>query len=175
MVELERRGIPTVLFTAQTFVHDAHRSAASFGLAGLPLAVVPLPFTNQTPPDIHGMAERAFDQVRAGLTRPVEAPKAVERPPLDERLRYDGDDLLDAWGRMHADFLVRGWADGFPLVPPTDRAVGALLRSTRRGPGDVIATLEPGVGIATVEKLDRKSTRLNSSHSQISYAVFCLK
>src|SRR2546430_9742670 len=25
------------------------------------------------------------------------------------------------------------------------------------------------------EGLDRKSTRLNSSHSQISYAVFCLK
>src|SRR5205085_10327988 len=25
------------------------------------------------------------------------------------------------------------------------------------------------------EKPDRKSTRLNSSHSQISYAVFCLK
>src|SRR2546427_6922021 len=24
-------------------------------------------------------------------------------------------------------------------------------------------------------KVDRKSTRLNSSHSQISYAVFCLK
>src|SRR2546430_3442602 len=26
-----------------------------------------------------------------------------------------------------------------------------------------------------VESTDRKSTRLNSSHSQISYAVFCLK
>src|SRR2546430_8918062 len=26
-----------------------------------------------------------------------------------------------------------------------------------------------------VAELDRKSTRLNSSHSQISYAVFCLK
>src|SRR2546430_6688985 len=25
------------------------------------------------------------------------------------------------------------------------------------------------------ESVDRKSTRLNSSHSQISYAVFCLK
>src|SRR2546430_10906766 len=25
------------------------------------------------------------------------------------------------------------------------------------------------------QELDRKSTRLNSSHSQISYAVFCLK
>src|SRR2546430_11012407 len=27
----------------------------------------------------------------------------------------------------------------------------------------------------TVGQVDRKSTRLNSSHSQISYAVFCLK
>src|SRR5688572_32085558 len=34
----------------------------------------------------------------------------------------------------------------------------------------------PQVVISDVRKrLDRKSTRLNSSHSQISYAVFCLK
>src|SRR2546430_12299695 len=30
-------------------------------------------------------------------------------------------------------------------------------------------------GIRNVVRIDRKSTRLNSSHSQISYAVFCLK
>src|SRR2546427_9610678 len=30
-------------------------------------------------------------------------------------------------------------------------------------------------GYASGELRDRKSTRLNSSHSQISYAVFCLK
>src|SRR5689334_24239983 len=30
-------------------------------------------------------------------------------------------------------------------------------------------------GIVLVCALDRKSTRLNSSHSSISYAVFCLK
>src|SRR3712207_8426136 len=29
--------------------------------------------------------------------------------------------------------------------------------------------------VATGEPLDRKSTRLNSSHANISYAVFCLK
>src|SRR2546430_7872021 len=29
--------------------------------------------------------------------------------------------------------------------------------------------------LRTFDVLDRKSTRLNSSHSQISYAVFCLK
>src|SRR2546427_5585660 len=31
-----------------------------------------------------------------------------------------------------------------------------------------------GIAVALVVR-DRKSTRLNSSHSQISYAVFCLK
>src|SRR2546427_5051612 len=29
--------------------------------------------------------------------------------------------------------------------------------------------------VRAVQNRDRKSTRLNSSHSQISYAVFCLK
>src|SRR2546430_5671420 len=32
-----------------------------------------------------------------------------------------------------------------------------------------------GRGVADGRRADRKSTRLNSSHSQISYAVFCLK
>src|SRR2546427_8741464 len=32
-----------------------------------------------------------------------------------------------------------------------------------------------GILVYTDNSLDRKSTRLNSSHSQISYAVFCLK
>src|SRR5205085_9613860 len=36
------------------------------------------------------------------------------------------------------------------------------------------AFVDVGVGGRT-RRIDRKSTRLNSSHSQISYAVFCLK
>src|SRR5690606_40513954 len=42
----------------------------------------------------------------------------------------------------------------------------------RRTPADEVKTIvEKGVPAA----LDRKSTRLNSSHVKISYAVFCLK
>src|SRR2546427_1161796 len=50
--------------------------------------------------------------------------------------------------------------------------------SERFGPARWI---ESGAAYTTVEPsdafrgADRKSTRLNSSHSQISYAVFCLK
>src|SRR2546430_11685791 len=35
--------------------------------------------------------------------------------------------------------------------------------------------VDPSARTVCVEGGDRKSTRLNSSHSQISYAVFCLK
>src|SRR5438270_13312773 len=35
--------------------------------------------------------------------------------------------------------------------------------------------IEMGIQLADGTGRDRKSTRLNSSHSQISYAVFCLK
>src|SRR2546422_4520719 len=36
-------------------------------------------------------------------------------------------------------------------------------------------TVEPEVLKETLQFLDRKSTRMNSSHGYISYAVFCLK
>src|SRR2546427_3334408 len=38
-----------------------------------------------------------------------------------------------------------------------------------------VASRPPGNAEAAESIEDRKSTRLNSSHSQISYAVFCLK
>src|SRR5689334_23638877 len=62
-----------------------------------------------------------------------------------------------------------------------------LFRSHRRGRGqvgptqradDVVAARVRRSGSGTLfgpTRTDRKSTRLNSSHSSISYAVFCLK
>src|SRR5256886_3805710 len=45
----------------------------------------------------------------------------------------------------------------------------------RHDPLPVRRMLRPDEGGVAGDDLDRKSTRLNSSHSQISYAVFCLK
>src|SRR5438128_9301077 len=41
-------------------------------------------------------------------------------------------------------------------------------------PAFALLLLEPSIGHAQQQR-DRKSTRLNSSHGSISYAVFCLK
>src|SRR5688572_32275216 len=46
--------------------------------------------------------------------------------------------------------------------------------SVRRGPVSHRAAAQVVRALPLLD-VDRKSTRLNSSHSQISYAVFCLK
>src|SRR5688572_32320181 len=84
--------------------------------------------------------------------------------------------------------LFRSHAHGAPAAidDDVDRPAGpaqggdCLLRRADR------PTVDRGDGVAGLEAegaqrqsrvggRDRKSTRLNSSHSQISYAVFCLK
>src|SRR3712207_7889987 len=60
----------------------------------------------------------------------------------------------------------RGGAGGLLPHPPGARAVGRCLPG---GPRAARAPAHGGGG------QDRKSTRLNSSHANISYAVFCLK
>src|SRR5690606_40619837 len=54
----------------------------------------------------------------------------------------------------------------------------ATVASQQSGPVVHVARIEGiiDLGLAPhVQRVDRKSTRLNSSHVKISYAVFCLK
>src|SRR5688572_30946692 len=59
----------------------------------------------------------------------------------------------------------RGWPD---LSPARVLLPGGAVPTSR-------GRLSSGPGSGRRGARDRKSTRLNSSHSQISYAVFCLK
>src|SRR3712207_7732274 len=70
-----------------------------------------------------------------------------------------------AAGRVPADVVepVRN------APPPTPERVAEIEETTQH---DVIAFLSAWADNTTP---DRKSTRLNSSHANISYAVFCLK
>src|SRR3712207_6863971 len=63
------------------------------------------------------------------------------------------------------------------LLPPELGAPGALRTLTEAGTGlDLLEFVLALVPLSFYgEGLDRKSTRLNSSHANISYAVFCLK
>src|SRR2546430_6868021 len=60
---------------------------------------------------------------------------------------------------------------GIPSLKMSDGPNGARGAGGLTG-GVKTACFPAGISLAST---DRKSTRLNSSHSQISYAVFCLK
>src|SRR2546430_4115709 len=63
---------------------------------------------------------------------------------------------------------------GMAGVLDTARFRAFLAEALDASVEDIQAMVLGGHG-DTMVPLDRKSTRLNSSHSQISYAVFCLK
>jgi hypothetical protein len=57
---------------------------------------------------------------------------------------------LDAVNRFLAE---QDWSDGLPVIPPTPAAVEHMLRGSKRLPQDVLMVMEPGFGLATVEKI----------------------
>src|SRR2546429_4741994 len=72
--------------------------------------------------------------------------------------------LIPAWRASRLDLSQ--------AVKEGNRAATAALGRSRIGEGLVI----PQIALSLVLTVgDRKSTRLNSSHGYISYAVFCLK
>ena len=125
MFELEKRGIPTVSWTAERFVNDAAVSARAFGLPAIALAVIPVPATNQPDDSIKKMAGDSIARVVDGLTKPI-MPKMDEvKAQPSEVLQFPGGDLLEASEAMNRAFLKEGWSDGLPLVPqprPPSRA-----------------------------------------------------
>src|SRR2546430_13374235 len=93
------------------------------------------------------------------------AVRAAMGPDDKFDLVIKGGELLDPGQKLRAkrDIGIRaGRIEAIEADIPVTRASRLL---------DALVT---GMS-ASIASIDRKSTRLNSSHSQISYAVFCLK
>lgn len=65
-----------------------------------------------------------------------------------ERARVEGSPAA-----VNRFLYSRGMTDGLPVVPPTEGRVRAFVEFTRRGPNEVMASVPPAYGAATVEKI----------------------
>ena len=65
----------------------------------------------------------------------------------------EAGDVLDQAREVTEFFFAQEWSDGLPVVPPTPAGVEAMLHGTRRDRDEVIGTLAPGWGKATVERI----------------------
>src|SRR3989440_1864456 len=124
-----------------------------------------------------GPLDPVYDPERALPDRETIAGRAPSLSRYGEWLPFDGDPtlsldtgftpLVDAPALARRLGVARAWikndAVSHPSLSFKDRVVATAINAAA------------AFGLDTIGCADRKSTRLNSSHDQISYAVFCLK
>ncbi|HOH72847.1 MAG TPA: hypothetical protein PLS43_04360 [Syntrophales bacterium] len=82
-----------------------------------------------------------------GVKRPLLAGKFTGVKKERIGIRHDEFSEVSEW------FYLRGWTDGLPIVPPTERRVKEMLKGTDLPADFLVANLDPMGGQATVEKI----------------------
>ena len=80
----------------------------------------------------------------------------ISKPPLAGQstgLRVEMILTDDPYPATNKLFYQRGWTDGLPIIPPTSEKVAAMLKGTDLPSSQVVATIDPMGGQATVEKI----------------------
>ena len=156
MVAMEKAGIPAVGIAAQSFARSWQACVDGWGQPTTAYVTIPHATSGQQPEFIRNMLDEQVDSIIHGLTTfpvsrgPVTAHKtggATEVFTVDMDASPDG---LNAVNRFLAE---RDWGDGLPVIPPTPELVERMLAGTGRAPQDVLMVMEPGFGVATVEKI----------------------
>src|SRR2546427_10935408 len=92
---------------------------------------------------------------------------------IAQQLDHAMDEVRGRFGRLDVLFVNAGVGEFVSIAEVTEQHFDRIFDTNVKGAyftiQKALSLLGPGASI------DRKSTRLNSSHSQISYAVFCLK
>ncbi len=70
MVELERRGVPTAAVATEPFVDEALEQARLLGMPDYRMVYVPHPVQLLSLEELHGYADRVFEEIVARLTQP---------------------------------------------------------------------------------------------------------
>src|SRR2546430_2833426 len=94
----------------------------------------------------------------------------IRRPPRSTLFPYTT--LFRSRPSIFRPLMERIVADAPPATAPRPEAP---IPPAAPPPREILPAFADLLRSFLVEFADRKSTRLNSSHSQISYAVFCLK
>jgi len=157
MVAVEKAGIPAVAIAARSFARAWQSCVDGWGQPSTAFVTIPHATTGQQADFIRNMVDEQIDAIILGLTvlpatagtarGTKTAGKSTEIFAVEMDNTPDG---LDAVNRLLAE---RDWSDGMPVMPPTPAAVERMLKGTNRQPQDVIMVMEPGFGLATVEKI----------------------
>lgn len=87
--------------------------------------------------------------------------------------------LEDSWETINQWFFERDMTDGLPIVPPTEARVRAMTEYAERTLGwaaaDVVGTLEPKRGLATVEKIAANAVMAGCEPEYMPVLIACVQ
>jgi hypothetical protein len=158
MVAVEKAGVPAVAIAARSFARAWQSCVDGWGQPSAAFVTIPHATTGQQADFIHKMVDEQIDDIIRGLTtNPASSGTsrgaARRKSKTTETFTIEMDETPDGLDAVNRFLAERDWSDGIPVMPPTLAAVEKMLTGTKRAPQDVLMVMEPGFGLATVEKI----------------------
>ena len=156
MVAMEKAGVPVVGIAAQSFARAWQSCVDGWGQPNTAFVTIPHATTGQQADFIYRMVDEQIDAIIRGLTTlsPGRGPvNGANGSSSSETFTVELDATPEGLDTVNRFLSERDWSDGIPVIPPTPEAVERMLKGTRRAPQDVVMVMEPGFGLATVEKI----------------------
>jgi hypothetical protein len=159
-IRVEKLGKPGVFVVTDNFGHDARSSAEDNGMPTIRIVTVPAQEYYKhriTKEEVRPVGVGAFNEIIGALTRPLTAqeqkPKPKQLAKISRSMKINGASYELAVEKFNQVYLDNHWGDGLPLVPPTPARVNWMLKGTSRSPKEVVGTVAPKNGTATIEKI----------------------
>jgi hypothetical protein len=170
-ISIEDLNRPTVTLVNDGFAIDGHSAASNKGMPGLRIVPEPVPCECSIMGDAEAGVSQVIDQVIEGLTKPLTpeeaSPKTKERQGVT-RIVFKGN--LEEVNRF---LYKRGWADGLPLIPPSEEAVKMMLTGTDLPGEHLLGKVPPRLGKATVEKIAINAVMAGALPTHMPILIAC--
>jgi hypothetical protein len=158
-IRLEKLGKPGVFVVTDNFGHDAKSSADDNGMPTIRIVTVPAQeFYKRriSREEVKPVAVSAMNAMIDAITHPLTQEEAKPKPKkieMPRTIKITAESYELAHEKFNQVYLDNHWGDGLPLIPPTKEAVKWMLTGTSRSPNEVMGTVAPKNGTATIEKI----------------------
>jgi hypothetical protein len=150
-VSIEDRQKPVVMLANYGFANDAESASRAKGMPGVRVISTRVPCESTVLEDIEAGIDGSWDDIVKALVNPLtpeEKNPVAKTAETPARIIFEGS--LEEVNRF---YYRRGWTDGLPIIPPTEKAVKEMLLGTDLSPDYLLGKLQSRLGKATVEKV----------------------
>jgi len=165
-VNLFKQGFPVVGLVHAPFEKLARLQAAQLGVPDAPIFAYPQDLPDKDSAEVvEARAREAVERAARFLlgnerVRQIANAESAANDHRNVLCSIDGECGLISSVYEAADVeafttlvFEQGWTDGFPVLPPTEQRVRAMLDACERDPYEIVGLIPPGDGIATIEKI----------------------